>query len=125
MPTSRGNSTPLESSLVLSTSLAESNRRSEYLSLGLCGLLALTFAIMVPPLQINDEHGHFIRAYEISRGEFVARGAPDLPASIAAFVMRYPEAAERPQVHAAGDPARFAGSGGALAGAERGSAEAR
>jgi uncharacterized membrane protein len=95
MPISRGNSTLLESSLVLSTRLAESNRRSEYLSLGLCGLLALAFAIMVPPLQINDEHGHFIRAYEISRGEFVARGAPELPASVAAFVMRYPEAAER------------------------------
>jgi uncharacterized membrane protein len=95
MPISRGNSTLLENSRGLSSSLAQSNRRSEYLSLGLCGVLALAFAIMVPPLQINDEHGHFVRAYEISRGEFVARGTPELPAPVAAFVMRYPEAAER------------------------------
>ena len=45
----------------------------------------------MPPLQVPDEHGHFVRAYVISRGQFVARGIPELPAPVASFVMRYPE----------------------------------
>ena len=57
----------------------------------LCGALALAFAIVMPPLQAPDEHGHFVRAYVISRGEFVAKGIPELPAPVASFVMRYPE----------------------------------
>jgi uncharacterized membrane protein len=60
-------------------------------SLVLCGALALAFAIVMPPLQVPDEHGHFVRAYMISRGQFVAQGIPVLPAPVAAFVMRYPE----------------------------------
>ena len=63
----------------------------EVLSLVLCGALALAFAIVMPPLQAPDEHGHFVRAYAISRGEFVAKGIPELPAPVASFVMRYPE----------------------------------
>jgi uncharacterized membrane protein len=55
--------------------------------------LALAFAVVLPPLQVSDEHGHFLRAYAISSGEFVARGTPELPPSIVDFVMRYPEAA--------------------------------
>jgi uncharacterized membrane protein len=51
----------------------------------------LAFAIVMPPLQVPDEDGHFVRAYLISRGEFVGRGAPKLPAPVVAFVMRYPE----------------------------------
>jgi uncharacterized membrane protein len=47
----------------------------------------------MPPLQVPDEHGHFIRAYAISRGEIVAQGIPELPAPIISFVMRYPESA--------------------------------
>ena len=66
----------------------------QYLSLALCGILSLAFAIVVPPLQVNDEHGHFIRAYAISRGEFVGTGIPKLPEPVAAFVMRYPESAD-------------------------------
>ncbi len=65
----------------------------ERLSLVLCGVLGLAFAIVLPPLQVPDEHGHFIRAYAISRGEFVAKGIPELPAPIISFVMRYPESA--------------------------------
>ena len=74
--------------------LAKASRFLEHLSLALCGVLGLAFAIVVPPLQVNDEHGHFIRAYAISRGEFVAKGIPELPAPITSFVMRYPESAE-------------------------------
>ena len=70
-----------------------SDRRLESLGLALCGVLGLAFAVVLPPLQLNDEHGHFIRAYAISRGEFVAHGTPELPASIVALVMRYPEQA--------------------------------
>jgi uncharacterized membrane protein len=54
----------------------------------------MAFAIVVPPLQVTDEHAHFIRAYLVSRGEFVGRPLPELPADIVAFVMRYPEKAE-------------------------------
>lgn len=77
-----------------SPALTGSNRRLEHLSLALCGVLALAFAIVMPPLQIPDEDGHFIRAYVISRGEYVGRGIPKLPAPIVSFVMRYPEVGE-------------------------------
>jgi uncharacterized membrane protein len=69
----------------------KSNRYLEYLTLALCGFLALAFAVLMPPLQVNDEDGHFIRAYVISRGEFVGRGVPALPGTVVSFVMRYPE----------------------------------
>jgi uncharacterized membrane protein len=67
------------------------SRRLEHLSLALCGVLALAFAIVLPPLQVNDEDGHFVRAYVISRGEFVGRAMPTVPVPIVSFVMRYPE----------------------------------
>jgi len=71
----------------------QNDRRLESLSLALCGVLGLAFAFVLPPLQLTDEHAHFIRAYAISRGEIVAHGTPGLPAPIVAFVMRYPEQA--------------------------------
>lgn len=46
----------------------------------------------MPPLQLNDEHGHFIRAYEISRGHFIGRPDARVPESILSFIRRYPEA---------------------------------
>ena len=113
---SRGNQA-VGISHVPSASLMKRSRWLEHLSLGLCGALALAFAIMVPPLQISDEHGHFIRAYVISRGEFVARGTPELPEPVAAFLMGHPEAAERVKRYTAreilGDlPARAATGAG-------------
>jgi uncharacterized membrane protein len=79
-----------------SPALAENStsRLLQRVGLALGGVLALAFAIVMPPLQIPDEDGHFVRAYLISRGEFVGRGAPRLPAPIVAFVMRYPEDGE-------------------------------
>src|ERR1035438_931580 len=94
MPISPGKSTVPANSRMPSPPLTKSNRFLEHLSLALCGVLALAFAIVLPPLQVPDEHGHFIRAYVISRGEFVARGLPTLPAPIVSFVMRYPEASK-------------------------------
>ena len=94
MPDSPSQSTMPPSNRTTFPALAKGSRFLEHLSLALCGVLALAFAIVVPPLQVNDEHGHFIRAYAISRGEFVAKGIPELPPTITSFVMRYPEAAE-------------------------------
>src|ERR1039458_7814681 len=94
MPISPNKSTVPANSRMPSPSLTKGNRLLEHLSLALCGVLALAFAIVVAPLQVPDEHGHFLRAYVISRGEFVAKGIPELPPTITSFVMRYPEAAE-------------------------------
>ena len=84
-------STVPASSRMPSPSLTKGHRFLEHLSLALCGVLALAFAVAMPPLQVNDEDGHFIRAYVISRGEFVGRGLPTLPRPIVSFVLRYPE----------------------------------
>ena len=65
------------------------------LALAVSTLLALAFALIMPPLQLNDEDGHFIRAYLISRGDWIATSAPVLPPSIISFLQRYPEAIER------------------------------
>src|ERR1035438_4746325 len=54
-------------------------------------ILALGFAFLVPPFQFNDEHGHFARAYQISRGEFVGREGETLPSALLALLHRYPE----------------------------------
>ena len=95
MPISPNKSTVPANSRMPSPSLTKGNRLLEHLSLALCGVLALAFAIVVAPLQVPDEHGHFLRAYVISRGEFAGRAIPALPASVVSFVKRYPEASER------------------------------
>lgn len=71
-------------------SLNISDRRLARLSLAFCGVLAMAFAIMMPPLQITDENGHFIRAYAISRGEFSGWAFPALPVPVIALITRYP-----------------------------------
>src|ERR1039458_5992196 len=65
------------------------------LSVAICAVLGLAFAFVMPPLQLNDEHGHFIRAYQISRGAWIGHSAPALPPPIVAFLQRYPEAVDR------------------------------
>jgi uncharacterized membrane protein len=95
MPASLNKSIVQENNRIPSPALTKSSRILERVGLVICGVLALAFAIVVPPLQLNDEHGHFIRAYAISRGEYVGRGIPALPAPVVSFVMRYPELAER------------------------------
>uniref|UniRef100_Q01XM3 Membrane protein-like protein n=1 Tax=Solibacter usitatus (strain Ellin6076) TaxID=234267 RepID=Q01XM3_SOLUE len=80
--------------LVLS-SASPRDRRLQHLSLVICGLMALAFAVVMPPFQVPDEDGHFIRAYLISRGEFVGRGAPRVPGTVVLSMMRYPEMGER------------------------------
>ncbi len=57
--------------------------------------MALAFAVVMPPFQVPDEDGHFVRAYLISRGEYVGRGAPKLPAPVVSFIMHYPEVGEQ------------------------------
>jgi len=57
----------------------------------LTALLAVAFAILMPPFQFNDEHGHFVRAYQISRGQFVAREGETLPPGVLALVRGFPE----------------------------------
>jgi uncharacterized membrane protein len=57
-------------------------------------LLGIAFAAIVPPFQVADEHAHFIRAYEISRGHWVGVSGPALPDDVIALVRRYPEKLE-------------------------------
>jgi uncharacterized membrane protein len=54
-------------------------------------LLGLAFALLTPPFQFNDEHGHFARAYELSRGEVIGTRDPRLPSSVLATLLQYPE----------------------------------
>lgn len=58
-------------------------------------VLACAFAVVMPPLQLNDEHGHFVRAYQISRGDWRGDPAPALPQPVIDFLMRYPEGIDR------------------------------
>jgi len=59
--------------------------------LALAGILAIAFAIIVPPFQVPDEHAHFLRAYQISQGHFVGKENFSVPAEIASIIKRYPE----------------------------------
>jgi uncharacterized membrane protein len=59
----------------------------------LAGLLGTAFAIVMPPFQFNDEHGHFARAYQISRGEVIGHRNPQIPPAILSSLERYPEPA--------------------------------
>jgi uncharacterized membrane protein len=56
--------------------------------------LALAFAFGVPPFQVNDEHGHFVRAYQIARGDWRGDPEPLLPPELAAYLLRYQEGIE-------------------------------
>jgi uncharacterized membrane protein len=64
------------------------------LLLGIAGLLAAAFAVVIPPFQVCDEHAHFVRAFDISLGHFVGEPLPKLPAPVAAVILRYPETLE-------------------------------
>jgi len=56
------------------------------------GAFGLVFALVLPPCQAPDEHGHFLRAYSVSEGHLVPRqkvagwGADDLPKSVLGFL---------------------------------------
>ena len=69
-----------------------SGRRTERLVVVLLATFGAVFALVLPPCQAPDEHGHFLRAYSVSEGHFVPRqkvagwGADDLPKSVTAFL---------------------------------------
>src|SRR5215469_15957699 len=71
-----------------------SNPSPSWLLLGLIALGALAFAVVVPPFQVTDEHGHFVRAYDISHGHLVSQDVPALPPDVIAAVLHYPELLE-------------------------------
>jgi len=73
--------------------------------LAVLGALGFGFAILMPPFQFNDEHAHFVRAYEISRGDWIGRPDPRTPADVFAAIQRYPERTEP-----AGSTAEFSGA---------------
>src|ERR1039457_5950010 len=56
----------------------------------IAGVLGLAFALLMPPFQFNDEHAHFARSYQISRGDFAGRPDPRLPSALVASLQRYP-----------------------------------
>ena len=62
-----------------------------YITVGITALLGMAFALVMPPFQFNDEHGHFARAYQIARGELVGRRNPRLPSAVLSSLRRYPE----------------------------------
>jgi uncharacterized membrane protein len=69
-------------------------RNPANLGLLLIAVLAVAFAVIVPPFQVADEHAHFIRAYEIARGHWIGVSRPALPEDMIALVRRYPEKLE-------------------------------
>ena len=78
-------------------------------------LLGFAFAVLMPPFQFPDEHGHFTRAYQISRGQLAPRPESRLPGLVLATVQRYPEGRYRgdaPTVTAAQVLSRAAGDAG-------------
>lgn len=62
-----------------------------FLTVAIAGLLSLAFALVMPPFQFNDEHSHFLRSYQISRGQLVGVPDPVVPSAVLASVLRYPE----------------------------------
>jgi len=80
-------------------------------------LLAAAFAFVMPPLQVNDEHGHFVRAYQVSRGEWKGDPAPALPQAVVDFLMRYPERFDSERKFAAPDIRNAFSRGGDALGA--------
>ena len=71
--------------------LAKSRLSYNPVTVCIAGILALGFAYLVPPFQFNDEHAHFFRAYQLSRGEFVGHEGERIPAALLAFLQRYPD----------------------------------
>jgi uncharacterized membrane protein len=69
-------------------------RTHSRIGLGLIAVLGAGFAAIVPPFQISDEHAHFVRAYEVSRGHWVGSSDPALPADVVEAIRRYPEKLE-------------------------------
>jgi uncharacterized membrane protein len=65
--------------------------RLTFLTVATAGLLSLAFAFVMPPFQFNDEHSHFLRSYQLSRGQFVGRADPVAPAAVLGTVLSYPE----------------------------------
>ncbi len=57
----------------------------------IAAILGLGFVWLMPPFQFNDEHAHFARSYQISRGEFAGHPDPQLPAGVLETLLRYPE----------------------------------
>ena len=61
-------------------------------TVALAGLIGVSLALLMPPFQFNDEHGHFARAYQLSRGEVAGhRDTAQLPAAVLSILLRYPE----------------------------------
>jgi uncharacterized membrane protein len=81
-------------------------------------VLAAAFAIVMPPLQLNDEHGHFVRAYQISRGAWKGDPAPALPPAVIGFLMRYPEGFKRERYDLAAEVRRAFSRGESAPGPE-------
>jgi uncharacterized membrane protein len=72
----------------------QQDRHFDRWALVLIGTLIVAFGVVVPPFQVADEHAHFIRAYEVSRGQWVGVNAPVLPADVIRYIRRYPEKME-------------------------------
>jgi uncharacterized membrane protein len=45
---------------------------------------------LTPPLQVPDEHTHFYRAYDVSRGHLIARAPVVLPKTVTSLQAQYP-----------------------------------
>jgi hypothetical protein len=57
-------------------------------------LIAFTLGVLAifltPPFQVPDEHTHFYRAYDVSRGHLFARAPVVLPKTVTALQGQYP-----------------------------------
>ena len=60
------------------------------LALIFVALFLAGFVVVMPPFQFNDEHAHFARAYQISRGQIFGLNL-SVPPEIMATMLRYPE----------------------------------
>ena len=78
----------------------------------IAGALGISFALLIPPFQGNDEHGHFARAYQISRGEIIGHTDPQLPAAVLSSLLRYPEGYSRKAAQRTSPADLFAGGAG-------------
>src|SRR6185312_10678787 len=70
------------------------------------------YAVTMPPFQFNDEHAHFARSYQISRGEFAGHPDPKIPSAILMSLLRYPEGFESRSAPRTSATDLFAGGGG-------------
>src|SRR5215472_9075484 len=89
-----------------------SGRKTAYAAVVVAGLFGCAFALLMPPFQFNDEHGHFARAYQISRGEFIGHLPPRLPARVLSTLLEDPEGLERKTAPRTSFAALFAGGAG-------------